>query len=73
MTVTDKGVGFDKNQIEELFKKFTKMSRLGTANELSTGIGLYLCKKIIERHKGTLTAISEGKNKGAEFKIEFEL
>ncbi|WPO77425.1 HAMP domain-containing sensor histidine kinase [Flavobacterium sp. KACC 22761] len=73
ITVADKGVGFDKNQIEELFKKFTKMSRLGTANELSTGIGLYLCKKIIERHKGTLTASSEGKNKGAEFKIEFEL
>lgn len=73
ITVMDKGVGFDKNQIEELFKKFTKMSRLGTANETSTGIGLYLCKKIIERNKGRLTASSEGKNKGAEFKIEFEV
>ncbi|WP_316634141.1 HAMP domain-containing sensor histidine kinase [uncultured Flavobacterium sp.] len=71
ITVLDKGIGFDKNQIDELFKKFTKMSRLGTANELSTGIGLYLCKKIIERNKGRLSATSEGKNKGAEFKIEF--
>ncbi|WP_264551470.1 sensor histidine kinase [Flavobacterium sp. N2038] len=71
--VTDKGIGFDKDQIEELFKKFTKMSRLGTANELSTGIGLYLCKKIIEKNKGTLSATSQGKNKGAEFTIEFEL
>jgi signal transduction histidine kinase len=49
------------------------LSRLGTANEGSTGIGLYLCKKIIERNKGRLTASSEGKNKGAEFKIEFDL
>lgn len=73
ITVTDNGIGFDKNQIEELFKKFTKMSRLGTANETSTGIGLYLCKKIIERNKGRLTASSEGKNKGAEFKIEFDI
>ena len=73
MTVSDKGVGFDKDQIDELFKKFTKMSRLGTANESSTGIGLYLCKKIIERNKGKLTAKSDGKNRGAEFKIEFEL
>ncbi|RKR08383.1 signal transduction histidine kinase [Flavobacterium sp. 90] len=73
ITVIDKGIGFDKTQIDELFKKFTKMSRLGTANELSTGIGLYLCKKIIERNKGKLSATSEGKNKGAEFKIEFEL
>lgn len=73
ITVSDKGIGFDKHQIEELFKKFTKMSRLGTANESSTGIGLYLCKKIIERSKGTLSASSEGKNKGAEFRIEFDL
>lgn len=73
ITVADKGIGFNKDQIEELFKKFTKMSRLGTANETSTGIGLYLCKKIIERNKGKLSATSDGKNKGAEFKIEFEL
>ncbi|WP_244248408.1 sensor histidine kinase [Flavobacterium foetidum] len=73
ITVTDSGIGFDKHQIEELFKKFTKMSRLGTANETSTGIGLYLCKKIIERNKGRLSAASEGKNKGAEFKIEFDV
>ncbi|KOP36615.1 histidine kinase [Flavobacterium sp. NLM] len=73
ITVADRGIGFDKHQMEELFKKFTKMSRLGTANESSTGIGLYLCKKIIEKNKGRLTAISEGKNKGAEFKIEFEI
>ncbi|WP_456315274.1 sensor histidine kinase [Pseudomonas shirazensis] len=73
ITVTDKGIGFDKDQIDELFKKFTKMSRLGTAKETSTGIGLYLCKKIIERNKGELSASSEGRNKGAEFKIVFEL
>jgi signal transduction histidine kinase len=72
ITVSDNGIGFNDYQIDELFKKFTKMSRLGTANESSTGIGLYLCKKIIERSKGKLTASSEGKNKGAEFKIEFK-
>lgn len=72
ITVSDNGIGFSQHQIEELFKKFTKMSRLGTANESSTGIGLYLCKKIIERNKGKLTASSEGTNKGAEFKIVFE-
>ncbi|GAA4124286.1 hypothetical protein GCM10022250_08770 [Flavobacterium chungbukense] len=73
LTVKDSGIGFDKHQIEELFKKFTKMSRLGTANEGSAGIGLYLCKKIIERNKGRLTASSDGKNRGAEFRIEFDI
>ena len=33
ISVIDKGIGFDKHQIDELFKKFTKMSRLGTAKE----------------------------------------
>lgn len=73
LTVKDSGIGFDRHQIDELFKKFTKMSRLGTANEGSTGIGLYLCKKIIERNKGRLSASSDGKNRGAEFRIEFEI
>jgi signal transduction histidine kinase len=72
ITVSDNGIGFSQNQIEELFKKFSKMSRVGTANEASTGIGLYLCKKIIEKNKGKLSATSEGENKGAEFKIVFE-
>ncbi|MDR7210874.1 HAMP domain-containing sensor histidine kinase [Flavobacterium piscis] len=73
ITVSDNGMGFNQNQIDEIFRKFTKMSKLGTANETSTGIGLYLCKKIVEKSGGKLTARSEGKNKGAEFKIVFEM
>jgi K+-sensing histidine kinase KdpD len=69
--ITDNGVGFDQNQSQELFRKFTKMSKLGTSNEPSTGIGLYLCKKIIERHDGQLLAESDGINKGATFSIVF--
>lgn len=70
-TIRDEGVGFNQKQSHELFKKFTKMSKLGTANEPSTGIGLYLCKKIIERHDGQILAESDGINKGATFSIIF--
>ena len=63
ISVTDKGIGFNHNQTEELFKKFTKMSKLGTSNEGSTGIGLYLCRNIIEKSQGQLVAVSEGQNK----------
>jgi K+-sensing histidine kinase KdpD len=38
---------------QELFKKFTKMSKLGTSNEGSTGIGLYLCRNIIKKPRTT--------------------
>lgn len=70
-SVSDNGVGFKQNQTEELFKKFTKMSKLGTSNEGSTGIGLYLCRNIVEKSQGKLTAVSEGQNKGATFTIFF--
>ncbi|TDE28817.1 HAMP domain-containing histidine kinase [Flavobacterium ranwuense] len=69
--ITDNGLGFDQKQSHELFRKFTKMSKLGTSNEPSTGIGLYLCKKIIERHEGQILAESDGINKGATFSVVF--
>lgn len=71
--VTDYGVGFDVNYKEELFKKFTTRGQLGTADEPSTGIGLYLCKKIVEKHEGELLAESEGINKGATFSVLFQM
>lgn len=69
--IIDQGVGFDSKDNEKVFAKFTKMSRLGTSDESSTGIGLYLCRQIIEKNQGTLTASSEGVNKGATFSIVF--
>ena len=69
LTVSDSGLGFDPSHKDELFKKFTSKSKLGTANEHSTGIGLYLCKKIIERHQGAIVAKSRGINQGAQFSI----
>ncbi|SEA37859.1 Histidine kinase-, DNA gyrase B-, and HSP90-like ATPase [Flavobacterium gillisiae] len=69
--VSDNGIGFNHNQTEELFKKFTKMSKLGTSNEGSTGIGLYLCRKIVEKNQGQLNASSEGQNRGSTFTVIF--
>ncbi|MEN9908876.1 MAG: hypothetical protein RLZZ540_2025 [Bacteroidota bacterium] len=70
--VTDQGIGFDSSDSEKIFAKFTKMSRLGTLEESSTGIGLYLCRQVIEKNDGILIASSEGKNKGATFTIVFK-
>ncbi|SHG44925.1 Signal transduction histidine kinase [Flavobacterium segetis] len=70
-SVSDSGIGFNPRNKEELYKKFTSRSRVGTANEPSTGIGLYLCKKIVEKYKGNLSLESEGINQGAKFSITF--
>ncbi|MFC5683935.1 sensor histidine kinase [Flavobacterium sp. MAHUQ-51] len=71
LKVKDQGIGFESNESHKIFDKFTKMGRLGTLKEASTGIGMYLSKQIIERNNGLITAMSEGKNKGATFTIVF--
>lgn len=63
---SDQGIGFEKQYTDRVFSLF---QRLHGRNEYSgTGIGLALCRKIIERHGGTITAESELGN-GAVFTI----
>jgi signal transduction histidine kinase len=57
ITISDNGIGFDQKFANNIFVLF---QRLHEQNEYSgTGIGLAICKKIIENHRGVITA--EGK------------
>jgi light-regulated signal transduction histidine kinase (bacteriophytochrome) len=64
--VTDNGIGFEQQFAEKIFTIF---KRLHTSAEYpGTGIGLAICKKIVENHSGFIFA--EGKlGIGAEFII----
>ncbi|MGO4820716.1 MULTISPECIES: PAS domain-containing sensor histidine kinase [unclassified Flavobacterium] len=63
---TDNGIGFDQEYSEKIFELF---QRLGGKEKYSgTGIGLAIVKKIIENHKGIITATST-LNMGARFDI----
>lgn len=66
ITVADNGIGFDEKYLERIFHPF---QRLHTNKEYEgTGIGLSLCRSIVERHHGQLTAHSV-KGEGATFVI----
>lgn len=67
--VRDQGIGFDPQLGAQLFEKFTKSGKKGTLGEKSTGIGLYLAKGIIEKHRGSIEAHSSGPGQGAVFAI----
>lgn len=66
VTVEDNGIGFDNTYHERIFDVF---QRLHTKQEYEgTGIGLAICKKIVENHRGFITAKGEP-GAGAKFMI----
>ncbi len=69
ISIHDEGLGFQPDDIKKIFERFTGAGKKGTHGEKSTGLGLYLSKKIVEKHGGKLIAESAGINKGATFTI----
>lgn len=66
ITVQDNGIGFEQSYADQIFILF---NRLHGKNEYSgTGIGLSICKKIVENHHGYITAQGE-LNQGSTFTV----
>lgn len=66
ISIADNGIGFEPGYSEQIFQLF---SRLHNRKDYGgTGIGLSLCRKIVENHDGAITAISE-KGSGSTFTI----
>jgi signal transduction histidine kinase len=71
VTVRDFGIGIDANQTDRLFKVF---SRLQSRHDFEgTGVGLALCRKIVEHHGGKIGMQSAGLGQGSVFWFELPL
>lgn len=64
ITVEDNGIGFDEKYLDKIFTVFQRLH--GRTEYEGSGIGLAVCRKIVERHHGTITAESSPGN-GAKF------
>jgi len=54
--VEDNGIGFDEKYLDRIFEPFQRLHGRGAYE--GTGMGLAICRKIVERHGGTITARS---------------
>src|SRR5690606_577748 len=64
--VEDNGIGFEEQYRDLIFSLFQRLHDKQSSYQ-GTGIGLALCKKVVENHNGFITAESEGK--GATFTV----
>lgn len=70
ISVSDSGIGMNKETIEKLFKIETNFTNRGTDNEKGSGLGLLLCKEFVEKHGGVILVESEiGKGSRFQFSI----
>jgi len=68
ISVIDNGVGMNADAINVLFSADTLYTQEGTSGELGTGIGLMLCKELVEQNNGILSVQSE-LGKGSKFSV----
>jgi signal transduction histidine kinase len=66
ITVADNGIGFNQEYAEKIFKMFERLH--GRMEYEGSGIGLAVCRKIVERHGGTIAATSTA-GQGATFTV----
>jgi len=66
IAVSDNGIGFSQEHAGAIFHTFTRLNSKDKYE--GTGLGLALCKKIVERHSGHISAAGE-KGRGALFTV----
>jgi signal transduction histidine kinase len=70
--VEDTGVGIGQDDIEKIFRQFSRLPNEMSQRVEGTGIGLYLAKHLVELHKGSIRVVSQA-GKGSIFTIELPL
>ena len=68
VVVRDTGIGLDNSQVERLFEPFTQADGTITRQYGGTGLGLTICKRLVELMGGEISASGE-RGKGAEFRF----
>jgi signal transduction histidine kinase len=69
VSVTDTGTGIASDMLPFVFDRFWRADTSPEQRFSGLGLGLALAKRLVELHGGTVTATSEGANKGSTFTV----
>ncbi|MEW6731655.1 MAG: ATP-binding protein [Acidobacteriota bacterium] len=73
ISITDKGIGIAPQDVSRLFQKFSRLDNARQRQISGTGLGLYICRSIIEAHGGRIWVESEpGKGSTFHLTLPFE-
>lgn len=69
VAVSDRGMGIPPGELPRLFQRFHRTPEARDSGLTGTGLGLYICRGIVESHGGRIWAASAGKGQGATFRF----
>ncbi len=73
VSVKDSGIGIAADQLPRVFEMFSQVNNALERSQGGLGIGLTLVKRLVEMHRGTIEARSDGSGRGSEFIVRLPL
>ena len=73
ITITDDGIGLEEEQLENIFKEFYQVEDYMVRKHGGLGVGLSICRALVDVNGGRIWASSPGLNKGSTFTISLPL
>ncbi len=70
LRVRDQGIGIPPESLQRLFQPFSRASNATSRHFGGLGLGLFICREIVERHGGVIWAESEGSQQGSSFHVQ---
>jgi len=73
LSVSDTGIGIPASYLPQVFDRFSQKDSTTTRAYGGLGLGLAICKQLVELHAGSIKAASQGEGKGATFSVQLPL
>jgi signal transduction histidine kinase len=73
LLVKDQGMGIPKSELKRVFKRFYRVPGPLANKVKGTGLGLFIVRTVVKRHRGRIWAESEGPGRGSTFVLQFPI